>query len=312
MSRAQVKRWCFTLNNPTPEEDAALRTKFRSITYAIIGKEVGENGTPHLQMFAIFPTATRLAAIKKINPRMHAEPANGTSQQASEYCEKEGDFEKFGTLPVNTGGKSTKEDIYRTCMDLAKAGKFQDLEAAHPSLWVRHRNVFLSAPRDFGTRIPDLNHLSGIWIWGPAGTGKSRLARECFPEAYQKRINKWWDGYNNESSVLIEDVDTTHGFISHDLKLWSDRYTFPAEIKGGAITARPRHVVITSQYHIHDIWSDPPTRDALNRRMIVIYLGQQADYYRASNEIRAIIRVRDPVRECTAGESSYTINSFSD
>lgn len=43
--------------------------------------------------------------------------------------------------------------------------------------------------------IEDSDHLRGVWIWGRAGVGKSRLAREKYPEAYPKLCNKWWDGY---------------------------------------------------------------------------------------------------------------------
>jgi len=42
---------------------------------------------------------------------------------------------------------------------------------------------------------PDTQHLKGVWIHGPAGTGKSRYARAKYPAAYPKGLNKWWDGY---------------------------------------------------------------------------------------------------------------------
>lgn len=42
----QAKHWCFTINNYTVEETTPNPIQF---TYLVIGKEVGENNTPHLQ-----------------------------------------------------------------------------------------------------------------------------------------------------------------------------------------------------------------------------------------------------------------------
>lgn len=296
---AQSKRWCLTLNNFTPEEHQSLQQYFRSdkVLYAIIGQEVGESGTPHLQMFCCSKNNVRLAALKKINPRMHAEVAHGSTQQASDYCEKDGVFEKFGEMPPSPAeraamGSKKSEEIYKQVLDLARKGQFVKIQDEFTSYWFRYRQTILCAPRDSGYRIASMPFVTGIWIWGPAGTGKSRLARELFPNAYQKRINKWWDGYNCETAVLIEDMDLTHTFISHDLKLWCDRYTFPAEIKGGAITARPHHVVITSQYAIQDIWTDKETRAALLRRCDIAYLGSSSDYKYVENKLRQVVARR--------------------
>ena len=50
---SQSKRWCFTLNNYTSDEVKAIKAKFEDpavdLRYGIIGHEVGDNGTPHLQ-----------------------------------------------------------------------------------------------------------------------------------------------------------------------------------------------------------------------------------------------------------------------
>lgn len=44
---SQGKNWCFTINNWTEEEFQLLQDI--EVQYLVVGKEVGENLTPHLQ-----------------------------------------------------------------------------------------------------------------------------------------------------------------------------------------------------------------------------------------------------------------------
>jgi len=44
------------------------------------------------------------------------------------------------------------------------------------------------------------------WYWGPTGTGKSKTARETAPDAFLKTNTKWWDGYDQQDDVLLEEL----------------------------------------------------------------------------------------------------------
>lgn len=99
------------------------------------------------------------------------------------------------------------------------------------------------------------------------GTGKSRYARTAFPGSYDKPLNKWWDSYKGEYAVILDDFSKVHSVLGSHLKRWADHYSFTAETKGGAIKARPEHIIVTSNYMPTEIWHDDQmTAKAVERR----------------------------------------------
>jgi len=83
--------------------------------------------------------------------------------------------------------------------------------------------------------------------------------------------NAWWDGYQGEEVVIIDDFDKYHVKQGFKLKLWGDRYTFPAEVKGSARFIRPKKVIVTSNYHPKDIWEDKNTLEPILQRFEIVH-----------------------------------------
>lgn len=103
------RRWVFTLNNYVDEEVNRIINVFEGpyVRYGIIGREVGEAGTPHLQGFVLLNGVKRLRGVKALlSDRAHFEVARGSSDQAAEYCKKDGDYTERGSFPERQGRRS--------------------------------------------------------------------------------------------------------------------------------------------------------------------------------------------------------------
>lgn len=86
------KRWCFTLNNYTEEELAQLTLLGMAPNKYIIGREVGESGTPHLQGYFHFKKKVRPLEIKNISKKIHWEKCKGSEEDNFHYCSKGNDY----------------------------------------------------------------------------------------------------------------------------------------------------------------------------------------------------------------------------
>jgi Putative viral replication protein/RNA helicase len=249
---SKVRDYRFTLNNYTPEEEQQLK-ELAGVKYLVFGHEIcPTTGTPHLQGYVYFKNAKHFNALKKINQRISWRTCDASPEDNRDYCLKEDTSNYFetGLCPVSQkrkgerGGEAEAER-WKDARVAAEEGRLEDIP---DDIYIRYYRTLKEIKKDHMIKPSDLDNIENYWIWGKPGCGKSRSARERFPDFYPKMMNKWWDGYQGEENILLDDFELDGKVLGHHLKIWGDRYAFVAENKGGAISIRPKRIIITSNY----------------------------------------------------------------
>ena len=281
------------------------------ITYHVWEIEHGSTtGTKHIQGYVEFDKKMIMNTVKKIFccSWMHLEARRGTAQQAADYCKKEGIYEEHGTLSQqrhddagrfghlgahhgylggeygHLGGEAGREaerarwevirsDIMALPFD-KWAEKYPDIAIKHPNSYKRIKFDSL-AVQPKATLDGDL-HEANLWLWGKAGCGKTSRVYTEFPGAFRKPKNKWWDGYQFEDVVVLDDVVVKDGeWMNGFLRQWADRYGFVAEIKGASAHIRPKRFIVTSNFSIDEVFATATEadREAIHRRFKEEHMG---------------------------------------
>ena len=273
---SRFRSWCFTVNHYSASELASLRALVQTgaAVYCAFQPERGASGTPHLQGVAVFCNAKALGGAKRTPglERAHLEPMRGSLQQARAYCCKEDSrdatagfgFDEFGECPAGVGeGRGSRTDVAAAVELLRNGGTYRQVAEACPAIALRCPAGLLriqsafQRPRDFKTRV--------LWYWGPTGSGKTRAAyEEAGAEVYFKMSdNKWWDGYEGQENVIIDDYRRDFSTFASLLRLF-DRYPLRIEAKGGSCQFVSKCIWVTSPKDPRATW-DGRTEEELGQ-----------------------------------------------
>lgn len=255
-AKARARGWVFVVNNYTENDYEVFETLFKLdlFKYIVYGKEVGEEKqTPHLQGFFYLHNQKTKGAMLKLLKRhekshIHIEQMRGTTAEAIAYCKKDGEVTELGEQPK----QGHRSDIDALRQDMKDRLPMHELQERHAYFLLRYPQgckllrttcLRLDEPYDHDT-------VRGIYIWGPPRMGKSTYVRNNYEDIYMKQQSKWWDGYEGEKTVLLDNLNTHT--LCHYLKIWLDKFGFRGEIKGGTICPRYTTFIITSNYSLDD------------------------------------------------------------
>lgn len=207
------RSWVGTVNNPSHEELRIL-VEDLDTTYIVIGAEVGDSGTPHLQLCMTMKRPYRWNGFKnRLNElglsRMYFAPVNKSVAAARQYCKKDGHVYEKRSTP-GQGHRTDLDSLVSLCRDVANnkrtwSDAFDDpllssslfRYSAHASR--AHAMMVVPTPRTHWTR--------GVWLHGPPGCGKSSWVLQAFPQA---EFITWtpqgfMNGYTGLARVVVMD-----------------------------------------------------------------------------------------------------------
>lgn len=265
---APAKHWCFTSFNELIQFNSS------TMQYLVYQRELSPSSMKeHLQGYVVFLKKQRLTALKKLMPTAHWEIARGTPTENKAYCTKDASRCpsalpcEYGSMPSSIAAAvslSTK----RRWDDAFAAAEAGDFSTIPKDMLTRYYRTYKQIRVDAADEPAQLDHTTGVWIYGPSGVGKTRLCQE-YPH-YKKNQNKWWCGYKGQDTVVIDDLDPENArCLKTHLKLWGDGYTIHGEQKGTSILLRPKCIIITSNYTPAQIFTDDGILlSAIERRFV--------------------------------------------
>ncbi|MEM0168016.1 MAG: hypothetical protein QW515_05240 [Thermoplasmatales archaeon] len=307
-AQSRLRRFVFTLNKYTEEEYQWLTQNFApQVKWIIIGKEIGSNGTPHLQGACIIGNQMTFSRLKNLPglKRAHIEPMLGRPLDSAAYCSKE-DQNPFikGDLPAE--GK--RNDLINVASRIRSGETLQDLAqedagAAVVVKYYRGLTVLRSltrGPRDI-TKPPCV-----IWLYGPTGVGKTKTAFSVCLELAKEIGNiwlssgglQWFDGYDGQQFAIFDDFRAKHAPDFSFLLRITDRYPIRVPIKGAFVEWSPSIIIFTCPKSPEDCFATrlehrPEDVNQLLRRIRAVRwfqdIGDETEELRRHLDVKKII-----------------------
>lgn len=276
---------CFTIHNYTPAIIAHVKEYSKKCVYMIFGLEVAPTtGTKHIQGY-LFMTNRRVSRpICKALKASWSTCADGSPEQNRVYCTKEcTDLFESGILPKQ-GKRSDLEAVRDAIMESKHGLDDYDLAEDHINVHSRYGQYCDKLQRMYHPPKM-LRRIKNVWIHGETRTGKTWEARQMAPNHFKKTTTKWWDGYNRQKDIIINDLDPSHKLeMGSLLKIWCEHEPFNAEIKNSMRLIRPKRIIVTSQYSIDEMGWDRKMTEAIKERFPIVIHKTERHTYVADEE----------------------------
>lgn len=251
------KTWDFTLFYNAADEMEDLLIKMRLWATDCTRLQVAQELCPdtnraHLQCKLTWKVGKRWAAMKKLMGDAHFEISITTCYA---YCAK---LDSKILIAHDTREPGARSDLQKMKKCIDEGGTQEALWHEHFGSMMRYHNG-IEKYRAIINKKRKRPHLQVQWILGASGIGKSKKANADNPDAYWLNMdgtgNIWWDGYDGEDTVIIDDFRPNMFTYEQLLKLLSSQGKYRIAIKGGSGWLTCSKIVLTSVEHPNNMYS---------------------------------------------------------
>lgn len=302
MSRKLVKMWVFTLNNYTDNDLTLIKewlTEERC-SYAIVGKEIGEQGTQHLQGFIHLKKRQLFTTMKKFLPNAHWEAARGSDLDNQQYCSKEEVFVEVGT-PTKTTTKGGPGKTLKRAVELSHLLENDDYDITdidRPAMMLYGKRIRLLAQEIKNKR--ELRQLESSYSGVEWKNWQQKLIDDTSKEADSRTITVVVDREGNKGKTFLarylsckgalyctttKRADIAQAFSHHKIVIFDLPRDNQDAISWGTIECIKNGLIFSPKYESHSKVSKPPH--------VLVFMNQHPDESRLSADRWNIINISD-------------------
>lgn len=236
-----AKKWAFTYNNYTDSEYSSIVTVLGDkCDVAIVGREIAESGTPHIQGYCEFKVKCRPKSVKFEGKALgiHWEKAKGSRIQNVTYCSKSDKKAWCKGCKIKKTLKLIKEEqFYQWQKDIVKVINGEPDDRQVMWYWSHKGKIGKTA---FGKW---LCHYKGAYCLNGKGSD------------VRNGIVEYWKAEGDTPELIVYPIPRCHGseYVSYEaLENIKDMFFYSGKYEGGMVIGNSPHLIVFANSPPHE------------------------------------------------------------